>query len=79
MSREALEEFGGIAVQFGFVDPARPAAALTAEVQVLRHGQVGDHVQLLVDDGQAQFPGVVHTTHHDLAALEPDLAPGSAV
>ena len=73
---EALEEFDGIAAQFGVVHPARPVAALTAEVQVLRHGQVGDHVQLLVDDGQAQFPGVVHATHHDAAALEPDLTPG---
>ena len=53
---------------------ARQRRRLAAEEDVLGDGQVGNELELLVDDADAQPPGVGGRRNRDGPAVEPDLA-----
>ena len=56
------------------MDHAETAHDLAAQKDVLRHGHVGHLHQLLVDDGDAVFPGGVDVVDRHLLAFDEDLA-----
>ena len=61
-------------VQRAPVDDARPARRRRAEEDVLRHRQVRDEVELLVDDADAERERVARAVDRRRLAVEPDLA-----
>src|SRR5690606_19659911 len=71
---EAIEEFGGVARHHPVVDQAA-ATRLPADEDVLRHGPVGQEVELLEDGGDTRSHGVGGVMQFRRLPVEPDLSP----
>ena len=72
---ELAEPLGGLAVQFGAVDPAERVDGLQTEQQVLRDVEVGDRHELLVDHRDALCEGVLRGGEAHGLAAQGDRAP----
>src|SRR5699024_11292207 len=70
---EPCEEFAGPPVQLPIINED-PEARLSAEEDVLRHGEIVDEVELLMDDRDPELLGLEGRCYVDVLAVDPELS-----
>jgi hypothetical protein len=71
MQVELRKQRGGATAHLGLAHQAEPRR-LPAEIEVLRHRQVRQQIDLLIDGGDARIDRLLGRARRDLGAAEPD-------